>query len=98
MAFNGGWAFEGNRLIVVPHAGYGENAYYDRGSMSLQFYWFDDEGERIYPESESGLAKISLQWMLREAAGASLRRTRHLRYRSCRGAAVIKFKKRADFL
>ena len=24
------WAFEGNRLIVVPHAGYGENAYYDR--------------------------------------------------------------------
>ena len=30
------WAFEGNRLIVVPHAGYGENAYYDRASKSLQ--------------------------------------------------------------
>lgn len=37
------WAFEGNRLIVVPHAGYGENAYYDRGSKSLQFYYFNDQ-------------------------------------------------------
>ena len=35
------WAFEGNRLIVVPHAGYGENAFYDRDSKSLQFYYFD---------------------------------------------------------
>lgn len=34
------WAFEGNRLIVVPHAGYGENAFYDRASKSLQFYYF----------------------------------------------------------
>jgi hypothetical protein len=36
------WAFEGNRLLIVPHAGYGENAYYDRASKSLQLYWFDD--------------------------------------------------------
>ena len=36
------WAFEGNRLIIVPHAGYGQNAYYDRESKSLQLYWFDD--------------------------------------------------------
>ena len=42
------WAFEGNRLIVVPHAGYGENAYYDRHSKSLQFYWFDGEDGRIF--------------------------------------------------
>ncbi|MBB3146316.1 hypothetical protein FHS21_002731 [Phyllobacterium trifolii] len=42
------WAFEGNRLIVVPHAGYGENAYYDRQSKSLQFYWFDGEDGRIF--------------------------------------------------
>jgi hypothetical protein len=43
------WAFEGNRLIVVPHAGYGQNAYYDRESKSLQFYWFDDADKgRIY--------------------------------------------------
>lgn len=39
------WAFEGNRLIIVPHAGYGENAYYDRASKSLQLYWFrSDKG------------------------------------------------------
>jgi hypothetical protein len=42
------WAFEGNRLIIVPHAGYGENAYYDRASKSLQFYWFGQEKERVY--------------------------------------------------
>src|SRR5215213_7016486 len=40
------WGFEGNRLIVVPHAGYGENAYYDRESKSLQFYYFDRQTER----------------------------------------------------
>lgn len=34
------WGFEGNRLIVIPHAGYGENAYYDRRSKSLQFYYY----------------------------------------------------------
>src|SRR5262249_41975633 len=42
------WAFEGNRLIVVPHAGYGENAYYDRDSKSLQLYWFDSDKGRVY--------------------------------------------------
>ena len=42
------WAFEGNRLIVVPHAGYGENAYYDRTSKSLQFYYFGSEQDTIY--------------------------------------------------
>ena len=43
------FGFEGNRLIVVPHAGYGRNAFYDRTSKSLQFYFFDnDDGDRIY--------------------------------------------------
>jgi hypothetical protein len=42
------WGFEGNRLIVVPHAGYGKNAYYDRESKSLQFYYFDDGSETVY--------------------------------------------------
>ncbi len=42
------FGFEGNRLIVLPHAGYGKNAYYDRKSKSLQFYYFDQDGERIY--------------------------------------------------
>jgi hypothetical protein len=42
------WAFEGNRLIVVPHAGYGENAYYDRDSKSLQFYYFGSDTDTVY--------------------------------------------------
>lgn len=42
------WAFEGNRLLIVPNAGYGANAYYDRKSHSLQFYYFDDRnGQRV---------------------------------------------------
>lgn len=43
------FGFEGNRLIIVPHAGYGQNAFYDRTSKSLQFYYFDtDNNDRIY--------------------------------------------------
>jgi hypothetical protein len=42
------WAFEGNRLIVVPHAGFGENAFYDRSSKSLQFYYFGDADATVY--------------------------------------------------
>jgi hypothetical protein len=42
------WAFEGNRLIVVPHAGYGENAYSDRRSKSLQFYYFGTDKDTVY--------------------------------------------------
>lgn len=42
------WGFEGNRLIVVPHAGYGQNAFYDRHSKSLQFYYFDGESNTVY--------------------------------------------------
>jgi hypothetical protein len=42
------WAFEGNRLMVVPHAGYGQNAYYDRASKSLQFYYFGPDSDPVY--------------------------------------------------
>ncbi len=42
------WAFYGNRLIVLPHAGYGENAYYDRASKSLQFYYFNGPNGTVY--------------------------------------------------
>jgi hypothetical protein len=42
------WGFEGNRLIVVPHAGFGQNAFYDRHSKSLQFYYFGPEKKRVY--------------------------------------------------
>ena len=42
------WGFDGNRLLVVPHAGYGENAYYDQSTKSLQFYYFGDESNPGY--------------------------------------------------
>jgi hypothetical protein len=42
------WAFEGNRLIVVPRAGFGENAFYDRSSKSLQFYYFGSAPDIVY--------------------------------------------------
>ena len=41
------WGFDGNRLLLVPTAGYGENAYYDRMSKSLQFYWFMSDDGRV---------------------------------------------------
>ena len=37
------WGFDGNRLIVIPHAGYGETAFYDRESKSLQFFYSGDQ-------------------------------------------------------
>lgn len=42
------WGFDGNRLIVVPHAGYGQNAFYDPHSKSLQFYYFGDRADPGY--------------------------------------------------
>ncbi|EDP70151.1 Subtilisin-like serine protease [Flavobacteriales bacterium ALC-1] len=42
------FAFEGNKLIVVPHAGYGKNAFYDRQSKSLQFYYFVEDNKTVY--------------------------------------------------
>ena len=42
------WGFEGNRLTIVPHAGNGENAYYDRGSKSLQLYWFEGDKGTVF--------------------------------------------------
>lgn len=34
------WAFDGPQLLVVPRAGEWANAFYDRRSRSLQFFWF----------------------------------------------------------
>ncbi|MBN1641157.1 MAG: serine protease [Anaerolineae bacterium] len=42
------WAFEGNRLQIVPHAGQRKNAFYDRRSQSLRLHYFDAAGRRIY--------------------------------------------------
>jgi hypothetical protein len=43
------WAFEGGRLLILPHAGYWENAYYDRGTGALHFFYFEDrKGNPVY--------------------------------------------------
>jgi hypothetical protein len=40
------WGFEGSRLLVVPHAGILDNAFYSAESHSLQFYSFMGSGRR----------------------------------------------------
>lgn len=42
------WAFEGSQLLVVPQAGEWANAFYQRESRSLQFFYFRCQGTRIY--------------------------------------------------
>lgn len=42
------WAFQGNRLTVVPHAGRRKNAFYSRADRSLLFYYFDAGARRVY--------------------------------------------------
>jgi hypothetical protein len=45
------WAFDAPQLLVVPRAGQMENAYYERDSHSLQFFYFPsdaDEDKMIY--------------------------------------------------
>jgi hypothetical protein len=42
------WGFDGNRLLIIPHAGFGENAFYDQRSKSLQFYYFGDQQSPSY--------------------------------------------------
>jgi hypothetical protein len=44
------WAFGGPQLMVVPRAGEWANAYYERESRSLQYFFFDSpvDGARIH--------------------------------------------------
>jgi hypothetical protein len=42
------WAFEGNRLILVPHAGEMRNAFYDRSSKAIQFYYFYSNDKCVF--------------------------------------------------
>jgi len=44
------WAFAGPQLLVVPRAGEWENAFYERDSRSLQFFYFPHRvtGQRVY--------------------------------------------------
>jgi hypothetical protein len=42
------WAFDGPQLLVVPRAGEWPNAFYERESRSLQFFYFDEGGSRVF--------------------------------------------------
>jgi len=43
------WAFDGGRLTIIPHAGYWENAYYDRSTGALHFFYFEaSDGRPVY--------------------------------------------------
>ena len=39
------WAFDAPQLLVVPRAGEWANAFYERDSQSLQFFYFPDPGK-----------------------------------------------------
>jgi hypothetical protein len=42
------WGFDGPQLLVVPRAGWLENAYYERRSRSLQFFSFHARGRLVH--------------------------------------------------
>ena len=43
------WASQGGRLVIRPHAGRQQNAFYDRASGALHFCYFDTAaGKRVY--------------------------------------------------
>ena len=43
------WASGQGRLLVLPHAGYGENAFYDRKTGAIHFLYFEGvSGEQVY--------------------------------------------------
>jgi hypothetical protein len=43
------WAFGSGRLMLLPHAGYLENAFYDRATGALHFFYFQGtDGKPVY--------------------------------------------------
>src|SRR5687768_14576923 len=42
------WGFDAAQLLVVPRAGWMENAFYERRSHSLQFFSFEADGKVIH--------------------------------------------------
>ena len=42
------WGFEGPQLLVIPRAGVWANAFYERESRSVQLYYFDALGRRVF--------------------------------------------------
>ena len=45
------WGFDANRLILLPHAGYLANAFYEEATHSLQFFSFQQLDGSIYHTS-----------------------------------------------
>jgi hypothetical protein len=41
------WGVDGNRLLIVPHAGYTPNAFYNRAGKSLQLYYCGDPARPV---------------------------------------------------
>lgn len=42
------WAFDGPQLLIVPQAGEWANAFYERESRSLQFFYFPVSGGQVF--------------------------------------------------
>ncbi|BCT94148.1 hypothetical protein LYSHEL_00190 [Lysobacter helvus] len=43
------WANRDGRLLLLPHAGYSENAFYDRGTGGIHFFYFEGfEGKPVF--------------------------------------------------
>ena len=46
-----GWGFDGNRLMLLPHAGSMANAFYSEETQSLQLFSFVDDNGELYHTS-----------------------------------------------
>lgn len=43
------WATQSGRLLLIPHAGYQQNAFYDRATGALHFFYFEGpDGKPVY--------------------------------------------------
>jgi hypothetical protein len=62
------WAFDAPQLLVVPRAGQMENAYYERDSHSLQFFFFPSNQD----EKETGYTSLARDIVAHETGHAIL--------------------------
>jgi hypothetical protein len=65
------WAFDGPQLLVIPRAGEMENAFYERESSSLQFYWWKPPPDAVIG-ARTGYAALSHDIVTHETAHAVL--------------------------
>jgi hypothetical protein len=67
------WAFGGEQLLVLPRAGEWANACYDRGTRSLQFFWFTgDSGDTVYTALSRDIVAHECGHALLDAVAPSL--------------------------